>query len=135
MILDGVRDHIIPHMSGKKTASEMWEALKRLHKSDNKNRKMVLRDKMRTTKMSKTDIVVTYLTKIMQVHDEISTIGEIVLDHEMVRMVLNGVTEPWKVFIEGIVAHENLPKWDYNWDDFIQEEIRREALNEALIKR
>ena len=35
LILDGVRHHIIPHISGKKTAREMWEALKKLYQSDN----------------------------------------------------------------------------------------------------
>ena len=27
IILDGVKDHIVPHLSGKKTALEMWMAL------------------------------------------------------------------------------------------------------------
>ena len=27
IILDGVKDHVVPHLSGKKTAREMWEAL------------------------------------------------------------------------------------------------------------
>jgi hypothetical protein len=35
------------------------------------------------------------------------------------------VTKQWVVFVEGIVARENLPKWDHLWDDFIQEETRR----------
>ena len=64
LILDDVRDHIIPHISGKKTTNEMREDLKKLYQSDNGHRKMVLKDKPTTTKMSKMDIVTTYLTKI-----------------------------------------------------------------------
>jgi hypothetical protein len=30
IILDGVKDHFIPHLSGKTTARDMWEALKSL---------------------------------------------------------------------------------------------------------
>lgn len=56
-------------------------------------------------------------------HDELSVVGETVPNPKMVRMGLNGVTKPWKVFIEGIVACENLPKWERMWDDFISEEI------------
>ena len=111
LILDAVRDHIIPHISGKKITREMWETLKKLYLSDNEHRKMVLRDKLRNTKMSKTDTVTTYLTRITYVHDELSVVGETVFDQEMMRTTLNGVTEPWKVFIEGIVARENLLKW------------------------
>jgi hypothetical protein len=31
ILVDGVKDHIIPHLSGKKTTKEMWEALVKLY--------------------------------------------------------------------------------------------------------
>lgn len=64
IILDAVKNHIIPHFSRKKTAREMWEALTKLYQSDNHDRKMVLRDKLRATRMSRSDTVATCLTKI-----------------------------------------------------------------------
>jgi hypothetical protein len=48
IILDGVKDHLIPHLSGKNSARDMWEALKSLFQSKNENRKMVLREKLKT---------------------------------------------------------------------------------------
>jgi hypothetical protein len=39
IIIDGVKDHIIPHLSGKKTTKEMWESLTKLYQSDNQSRK------------------------------------------------------------------------------------------------
>ena len=42
IILDGVKDHIVPHLSRKKNALEMWKALEGLYQSKNGNRKMVL---------------------------------------------------------------------------------------------
>ena len=53
IIMDGVNDHIVPHLSGKKTAAEMWTALESLYQSKNKNQKMVLPERMRSTKMAK----------------------------------------------------------------------------------
>ena len=35
IILDGVKDHIVPHLSGKKTTLEMWKALESLYQSKN----------------------------------------------------------------------------------------------------
>jgi hypothetical protein len=32
IIIDGMKDHIIPHLSGKKTAKEMWESLTKLYR-------------------------------------------------------------------------------------------------------
>src|SRR5713101_5079751 len=46
IIMDGVKDHIVPHFSGKKTALEMWKAFKSLYQSKNENQKMVLQKRM-----------------------------------------------------------------------------------------
>ena len=37
IIMDGVKDHIVPHISGKKTALEMWKDLESLYQSKNEN--------------------------------------------------------------------------------------------------
>jgi hypothetical protein len=50
------------------------------------------------------------------------------LDEELVRMALNGFSNPWAPFIKGIVASETLPKFDRLLNDFIQEEIWEESL-------
>jgi hypothetical protein len=59
------------------------------------------------------------------VRDELGAIGEVIPSTELVRTALNGVAKPWAVFVEGIVARENVPSWDRLWDDFVQEETRR----------
>ena len=61
IIMDGVKDHIVPHLSGKKTASEMWKALESLYQSKNENQNMVLQDRMRSTRMAKGEGVVLAL--------------------------------------------------------------------------
>ena len=60
--LDGVRDHLNPHLAVKKTAYEMWDTLKNLYEAKNENQKMSLRDKLHGTKMAKGEGVVSYLT-------------------------------------------------------------------------
>ena len=37
----------------------------------------------------------------------------------LVRMALNGVSNPWAVFVEALVARENIPTWDRICDDFV----------------
>jgi hypothetical protein len=89
---------------------------------------MVLREKLRSTKMSKTGIVALYLTKISQVRDEIMVVGEIVKDDKPVRTTLYGFSEKWASFVKGVVAREHLHDWQSLWDDFSQDETREEAL-------
>ena len=69
IILDIVKDHVIPHISGKDHAHEMWSVLTGLFQSSNENRKMVLREKLKNIKMVKDEMCMTYLTRISQVRD------------------------------------------------------------------
>jgi hypothetical protein len=112
-------------VTGKVNAYEMWESLTKLYQSPNENRKMVLREKLKNIKMTKAEIVVTYLTRLTQVRDELGVVGEAIVDSELVRTTLNGVSKQCSVFVEGTVARENLSKWECLWDDFVQEEIQR----------
>lgn len=71
----------------------MWEALKSLFQSKTENCKMVLREKLRDTKMTGSNTMTTYLTWIRQFQDELATIGEAVDDLELVRTTLKGFTK------------------------------------------
>jgi hypothetical protein len=127
IILDGVKDHLIPHLAEKKTAKEMWDALKNLFEAKNENRKMALKAKLHDTKMGKEESVSSYLTRVAQVKDELAVVGEVISDSELVRIALNGFTKDWEVFVKCVVGREHLPDWSRLWDDFTQEEIRERS--------
>jgi hypothetical protein len=124
LILDGVKDHLIPHLAEKKTTKEMWDALKNLYEAKNENQKMALKDKLHDTKMGKGESVASYLTRVAQVKDELAAVGEVISDSELVRIALKGFTKEWEVFVKCVVGREHLPDWSRLWDDFTQEEIR-----------
>ena len=123
IIMDGVKDHIVPHLSGKKTALEMWQALESLYQSKNENCRIVLYERMRSTKMTKGGVV-PYLTRLTQIRDELGAVGFKTDDEELVQIALNGFSKPCDTFIKGVVAREKLPDWQRLWDDFVQEETR-----------
>jgi hypothetical protein len=125
IILDAIKDHLIPHVIGKTNAYDMLESLTKLYQSTNENWKMVLREKLKSIKMTKAENVVTYLTRLTHTRHELGAVGEPIAGSELVRTTLNGVTKQWVVFVEGIVTRENLPKWECVRDDFVQEETRR----------
>ena len=41
--------------------------------------------------------------------DELATVWEVFSNIEPVRTTVNGVAKPWVVFVEAILAKENLP--------------------------
>jgi 2-phosphoglycerate kinase len=111
LILDGVKDHLIPHFAEKKTTKEMWDALKNLYRAKNENQKMALKDKQHDTKMGKGESVVSYLTRVVQVKDELAVVGEVISDSELVRIALKGFTKEWEVFVKCVVGREHIPDW------------------------
>jgi hypothetical protein len=127
VILDAVKDHLIPHVAEKQSAKEMFKALVDLFQSDNLNRKMILRNKLRSIQMSRSDNVTSYFMRITQTHDQLAAIGEKVDDVELVNVALNGFTKSWEPFVKGVCAQEKLPYWQRLWDDCIQEETREES--------
>jgi hypothetical protein len=123
-ICDAVRDHIIPHLTGKTYAYEMWESLCKLYESSNENQKLVLHDRLRGIRMLEDESVTSFLGRYTQIRDDLGAIGEVVNPNSMVRTALNSFTKPWGPFVHGIVSREVMPTWERMWDDFIQEETR-----------
>ena len=121
VILNGVKEHLIPHLAETKTTKEMRDTLNQMFEAKNENRKMALRDKLHSIKMTKDESVASYLTRVALVNDELATVGEIVPNSELVRIALKGFTKKWDVFVKCIVGREKLPNWSRLWDDFIQE--------------
>jgi hypothetical protein len=118
ILLDGVKDHLIPHLVEKKTDKEMWDALIKLYQSDNQNQKMALRDKLHAIKMARGEGVTSYLTRLTQVRDELAAVGDIIPEEELVCIALNGFGKHWDVFVKCVVGREKMPTWERLWDDF-----------------
>jgi len=78
IMLDAVKYHVIPHIYAKKRAHEMWTTLTNLYQGSNENRKMVLREKLKSIKMTKSETMTCYLSRITQVRDELVAIGEVI---------------------------------------------------------
>jgi hypothetical protein len=66
MIMDNIKNDMIPHIFKKKTTKEMFDALVGLYQSENINMKMILRNKLRSIKMTKLDSITIYLMKVIR---------------------------------------------------------------------
>jgi hypothetical protein len=53
IIVDSIKDHLIPQVSSKKTPKEMFDALTKLYEGKYINRKMNLRTQLKNTRMQK----------------------------------------------------------------------------------
>jgi hypothetical protein len=82
VILVVMMDHLIPHLSEKKIAKEMFEALVSLYQIENINRKMILRNELKSIEMTRSDTITSYLMKVTQISDQLATVGEKAIDAE-----------------------------------------------------
>ena len=105
-ICDAVRDHIIPHLTGKTYAYEMCASLCKLYEISNENQKLVIHDQLRGIRMLEDESVTSFLDRYTQIRDELGAVGEVVDPNSMVRTTLNNFTKP---FVCDIVFREVMP--------------------------
>ncbi|KAH9322750.1 hypothetical protein KI387_017389 [Taxus chinensis] len=89
LILDGVKDHIVPHIAELDTAKTMWDAIMNLYQNATTNRKLILKEKLRNTRMNKGEDVTSYLTRLRLVKDELAAVGDKPSDDELEELRLS----------------------------------------------
>ena len=99
VLLDFVKDHLIPHISEKKITNDMYDALVGLYQSENANRKLILRHQILFVEISSSNKVASYLMGISQICDQLVDIGEAIDDTELVNVALNGFPRSWEPFV------------------------------------
>jgi hypothetical protein len=134
IIVDSIKDHLIPQVSSKKNPKEMFEALTRLYEGNNINRKMNLRTQLKNTRMQKGELIQEYFSRISQFKEQLEAIGNTIDEDKLIMMALNGLTRPWDVFIQTVFSRTEKLKFDSLWEECIQEESRV-ANREALLSR
>jgi hypothetical protein len=103
-IFNAVRDHIIPHLTGKYYAFYMWESLCNLYQIPNQNRNIVLQEKVMGIQILKSYLATSYLGIFNHIRDELAAIKDIVDPKFMVRRTLNNFSKHWGSFVRGIIA-------------------------------
>ena len=76
IVVDSIKDHLIPQMSCKNTPKKMYDSLSRMYEGKNINKKMNLRAQLKGTKMSKGEPIQDYFTRVSQFKEQLSVIGD-----------------------------------------------------------
>ena len=99
IIVNSIKDHLIPQVSSKKTPNKMYDALAKMHEGRNINRKMNLRAQPKGTNMRKGESIQDYFTRVSQLREQLSVIRDTLDEDELFMTTLNGLTRPWDSFI------------------------------------
>ena len=92
IILDGVKDHVVPHIAEKETTYEMWDALKKLYQHTFVQRRMLLENQLRSYQMKKGEPIDTFVLGLNEIRDQLAAIEAIPDQELIVRKALNAVS-------------------------------------------
>jgi hypothetical protein len=125
ILIDSIKDYLIPNLSKLNLAKEMFDALTRLYESKKTSRKLTLRHQLKNVTMNKSETIANFFTRISRIKDQLVAIGDPVEDVELVT-TLNGFPPSWDPFVQGICARRRLrlPKFDKLWSDCTEEESK-----------
>lgn len=98
-----------------------------MYEINNTSRALALRQQLHQIKMAKGKSVISFFMKISELRDQLSAIGDEVVDKDLVMLALNGLPHSWEPFIQGISGRSKFPKFDRLCADCIQEVSRLAA--------
>ena len=75
--------------------------------------------------MQKGEQIDTFLGRLKEIRDQLTSIVATLDPELMVRTALNAVSEDWEVFVQSILGRATLPDWEEMWAALRQEEVRR----------
>ena len=64
IIVDSIKDHLIPQVSSLKTPKAMFDALTKLFQGKNINRKMTLRNQLKNVNIQNVETIQYYFTRV-----------------------------------------------------------------------
>jgi hypothetical protein len=127
IIVDSIKDHLIPYISHIESLKKMYDALTNLFSVRNIGQVMSLKNELRDMKMNDDDIITSYFVRISQLRDQLQAIEEITSEKELVNIVLNGLPKTWDAFAASMNTRKEYPTFEELWTCCAQEESRINA--------
>jgi hypothetical protein len=127
IIVDSVKDHLIPYISHLDSSKKMHDALTNLFSVRNIGQVMSLKNELRDMKMNNDDNITSYLVRISQLRDQLQAIEEIISEKELINIVLNGLPKTWDAFAASMNTRKEYPTFEELWTCCAQEESRISA--------
>jgi putative lipoic acid-binding regulatory protein len=134
IIVDSVKDHLIPYISHLHSSKKMYDALTNLFSVRNIGQVTSLKNELCDMKMNDDDRVTSYFVRISQLRDQIQAIEEIISEKELVNIVLNGLPKKWDAFAASMNTRKEYPTFEELWTCCAQEESRINAKEKSQKK-
>ena len=113
IIVDIVRDHIVPIVAKHTTTYCMFRALENAFKINNTSRILALKRQMNSISMNKGETINVFFMRITNLRDQLSALGYEIENQELSLIALGGLPNSWESFVPGVSARSKIPKIDH----------------------
>jgi hypothetical protein len=124
IIVDSIKDHLIPYISHLDSSKKMYDALTNLFSVRNIGQVMSLKNELCDMKMNEGDSITSYFVRISQLRDQLQAIKEITSKKELVNIVLNGLPKTWDAFAASMNTRKEYLTFEELWTCCAREESR-----------
>jgi hypothetical protein len=124
IIVDSVKDHLIPYISHLDSSKKMFDSLTKLFSVKNIGQVMSLNNELCDMKMNDDDKITSYLVRISQLRYQLQAIEENISEKELVNIVLNGLPKALDAFVASMNTRKEYPTFEELWTCCAQEESR-----------
>ena len=76
IIVDSIKDNLIPHVSTLKTSKELYDALKNMFEGKNINQNINLRNQLKNVNKHNSDTIQSYFTRVSQIKEQLDAVEE-----------------------------------------------------------
>jgi hypothetical protein len=109
IIVDSIKDHLIPYISHLDSSKKMYDALTNLFSVINIGHVMSLKNELHDMKMNDDDNITSYFVKISQLRYQLQPIEEIISEKELVNIILIGLPKTWDAFAASMNTRKEYP--------------------------
>ena len=74
IIVDSIKDHLIPHVSAFNTLKEVYDSLTKMFEGKNINLKMTLRNQLKNVKIQNSETIESYFTRFYQIKEQLEAV-------------------------------------------------------------
>jgi hypothetical protein len=125
-----VKDSMMPIIGHLRTAKECFDALANLYEKKAPTQNRILKKQLCKLRMRKDETIVAFFSKIDQTRDQLTAIGVVVDDDDLVQIAVDGLPESWGIFLASVNGREAQPNFERLWHDCLEEEGKLKSRHE-----
>ena len=109
IIRDTTNKCLVAYIYDLNTSKEIYDRLVSLFKVNDANQVLFLRNKLKEIKKGKDESMQAYFLRIIEIRNDLLSIGETITDREMTLTTLGGLPSEWYVFRTTLLNNNVIP--------------------------